>query len=157
MSAWWTNQSFWSTWPVCAHIYTHLLQSVSNLMGVAPRTKFHPNSFVEDAAHYYTPCFSKVELGVCWFRLISLSIICNNAVNFTVDVVLWTELCPHCIFQTSSQIPFIFTYLIDQLQKNFILSFWWFFFSVSKFEFFLNFLIHELARHVLASSGCQVI
>ena len=30
--------------------------------------------------------------------------ICDNAVNFTVVVVLWTELCPHCIFQTSSQI-----------------------------------------------------
>ena len=66
--------------------------------------------------------------------------ICDNTVNFTVDVVLWTELCPHCIFQTSSQILFIFIDLIDQLQKNYILSLWCFFlsFEIWSFPEFLN-------------------
>ena len=65
--------------------------------------------------------------------------ICDKAVNFTVDVVLWTELCPHCISQTSSQILFIFIDLIDQLQ-NFILILWCVFFSFKIWTFpeFLN-------------------
>ena len=61
------------------------------------------------------------------------------AVNFTVDVVLWTELCPHCISQTSSQILFMFIDLVDQLQ-NFILILWCFCFSFKIWTFpeFLN-------------------
>ena len=66
-------------------------------------------------------------------------LICDKAVNFTVDVVLWTELCPHYISQTSSQILFIFIDLIDQLQ-NFILILWCFFlsFKIWTFPEFLN-------------------
>ena len=169
--------TFWSTWPVSAHIYTLFKLG----WRMYPWTRSHPNSFVEDAAHY-TLCFSKVEVAVLVSSYQSIHhinglvqdcsnssalamellqsftkpSICDKAVNFTVDVVLWTELCPHCISQTSSQILFIFIDLIDQLQKNFILIYGGFF-LVSKFELFLNSLIHDLAHHVLASSGCQVI
>ena len=84
-------------------------------------------------------CSYSSALAVELLQSCSKPSISDNAVNFTVDVVLWTELCPHCIFQTFSQILFIFIDLIDQLQKNFNWVYGVFFsFKIWTFPEFLN-------------------
>ena len=102
-------------------LYSVLQQSWSGDVLVSSYQSIHHiDGLVQD-------CSNSSALAMELLQSCTKPSICDKTVNFTVDVVLWTELCPHCIFQTSSQILFIFIDLIDQLQKNFILSLWCFF------------------------------
>ena len=52
----------------------------------------------------YYPHFNKVERGIYWFHVVCPSI------------CLWTKSCAHYNFHNTSQIHFIFTHLIKELQ-----------------------------------------
>ena len=66
-----------------------------------------------DPVDNYTPRFNEVEGGVYWFHVVRPSV----RLSVRPSVRLWTESCPLCIFHNTCRIHFIFTHLINQLQK----------------------------------------
>ena len=62
----------------------------------------------------YTPASMKLKGGYTGF---TLSVCLSIHPSVRPSVSLWTESCPLCIFHDTSRFHFIFTHLINQLQK----------------------------------------
>ena len=84
-----------------------------------------------------SPCLSiRLSVQHGW----QLQFVCRNIFLWErLSVRLWTATCPLCIFHNTRQIHFIFTHLINQLQKVcHMLS------SQLRFQFLLNVFIWSL-------------
>ena len=90
----------WSIQLVCWPFYNHSRQ-LKTLQDIQCIPLFH------DLTHLVIPPASmKLKEGYIGF-----------ASSVHLSICLWTELCPLCNFHNTSQIHFIFTHLIKQLQK----------------------------------------